>query len=67
MDYEIETIPYLGYETDWRRHLATVTLVMAWLNIMMLLSKTPMSGYYMQMFWVVSSKIIKVRQGFFSF
>lgn len=45
---------------DWQRQLATLTLIFTWLNIMMLLSKTPMSGYYMQMFWMVSSKIIQV-------
>lgn len=45
---------------DWQRHLATVTLVMAWLNIMMMLSKTPMAGYYIEMFWMVLSKVVEV-------
>lgn len=47
-------------DTEWRRHLATMAVVMSWLNMMIFLSSTPTWGYFVQMFLKVSLKVLKV-------
>lgn len=47
-------------EGDWPRHVATAALLLAWLEMMFLLSRFPNWGYYVLMFGKVASNIVKV-------
>ena len=58
LPYSTETIPA---EVDWPRHVATMALLLSWLEMMFLLSRFPNWGYYVLMFGKVSSNVIKVR------
>ncbi|XP_073962846.1 transient receptor potential cation channel subfamily A member 1-like isoform X2 [Choristoneura fumiferana] len=47
-------------EGDWPRHVATAALLLAWLEMMFLLSRFPNWGYYVLMFGKVASNIVKI-------
>ncbi|XP_063628997.1 transient receptor potential cation channel subfamily A member 1-like isoform X1 [Cydia splendana] len=47
-------------ESDWPRHVATVALLLSWLEMMFLLSRFPNWGYYVLMFGKVASNIVKI-------
>lgn len=53
-------IEYHPKSLDWLRHLATVTLLLSWLQMLLILSKFPQWGYYVQMFGKVSAIVVKV-------
>ncbi|XP_026727732.1 transient receptor potential channel pyrexia-like [Trichoplusia ni] len=46
--------------TDWPRHVATVALLLSWLEMMFLLSRFPKWGYYVLMFGKVSTNVMKI-------
>ncbi|XP_075985740.1 transient receptor potential cation channel subfamily A member 1-like [Anticarsia gemmatalis] len=45
---------------DFPRHMATMALLLSWLEMMFLLSRFPNWGYYVLMFGKVSSNVIKI-------
>ncbi|KAJ2941369.1 hypothetical protein O0L34_g3572 [Tuta absoluta] len=47
-------------QTEWPRHVATVALLLAWLELMFLLSRFPNWGYYVLMFGKVASNVVKI-------
>lgn len=51
--------------TDWPRHVATVALLLSWLEMMFLLSRFPKWGYYVLMFGKVSTNVMKVSTNTF--
>lgn len=58
-------LPYTVMKTaltggDWPRHIATVALLLSWMEMMFLLSRFPNWGYYVLMFGKVSANVIKV-------
>ncbi|KAJ0171308.1 hypothetical protein K1T71_012858 [Dendrolimus kikuchii] len=46
--------------SDWSRYLATAAVLLSWLQMLLIISKFPQWGYYVQMFGKVSSIVIKV-------
>lgn len=48
------------HEADWPRHVATVALLLSWLEMMFLLSRFPNWGYYVLMFGKVASNVVKI-------
>lgn len=48
-------------DVEWPRHVATVALLLAWIQMMFLLSRFPNWGYYVLMFGKVASNVVKVR------
>lgn len=46
--------------SEWPRHVATVALLLSWLEMMFLLSRFPNWGYYVLMFGKVATNVIKV-------
>ncbi|XP_063833659.1 transient receptor potential channel pyrexia-like isoform X1 [Ostrinia nubilalis] len=50
-----------GWEdAEWPRHVATGALLLAWIQMMFLLSRFPNWGYYVLMFGKVASNVIKI-------
>lgn len=47
-------------EAEWPRHVATLALLLSWLEMMFLLSRFPNWGYYVLMFGKVASNVVKV-------
>ncbi|KAI8432519.1 hypothetical protein MSG28_013516 [Choristoneura fumiferana] len=47
-------------EVDWPRHVATAALLLAWLQMLFLLSRFPNWGYYVLMFGEVAANIFKI-------
>lgn len=47
-------------EGDWSRHVATLALLLSWVELMFLLSRFPNWGYYVLMFGKVASNVVKV-------
>ncbi|KAL4716005.1 hypothetical protein ACJJTC_003794 [Scirpophaga incertulas] len=47
-------------DADWPRHVATIALLLAWIQMMFLLSRFPNWGYYVLMFGKVASNVIKI-------
>ncbi|XP_059055688.1 transient receptor potential channel pyrexia-like isoform X2 [Achroia grisella] len=47
-------------EAEWPRHVATLALLLSWLELMFLLSRFPNWGYYVLMFGKVASNVIKI-------
>lgn len=47
---------------EWPRHVATLALLLSWLEMMFLLSRFPNWGYYVLMFGKVASNVVKVRK-----
>lgn len=45
----------------WPRHVATVALLLSWIEMMFLLSRFPNWGYYVLMFGKVATNVVKVR------
>ncbi|XP_072948321.1 transient receptor potential cation channel subfamily A member 1-like [Epargyreus clarus] len=45
---------------EWPRHVATLSLLLSWLELMFLLSRFPNGGYYVLMFGKVASNVIKI-------
>lgn len=52
-------------EAEWPRHVATGALLLAWIQMMFLLSRFPNWGYYVLMFGKVASNVVKVRKNMF--
>ncbi|CAK1590891.1 unnamed protein product [Parnassius mnemosyne] len=50
--------PWLSAE--WLRHVATLALLLSWLELMFLLSRFPNGGYYVLMFGKVASNVIRI-------
>ncbi|CAH0403188.1 unnamed protein product [Chilo suppressalis] len=48
------------YDAEWPRHVATIALLLAWLEMMFLLSRFPNWGYYVLMFGKVASNVVKI-------
>lgn len=48
-------------DAEWPRHVATVALLLSWLEMMFLLSRFPNWGYYVLMFGKVATNVIKVK------
>ncbi|KAJ0171309.1 hypothetical protein K1T71_012859 [Dendrolimus kikuchii] len=46
--------------SDWSRYLATAVLLLSWLQMLLIVSKFPQWGFYVQMFGKVSTIVIKV-------
>ncbi|XP_060807292.1 transient receptor potential channel pyrexia isoform X2 [Amyelois transitella] len=47
-------------DSEWPRHVATLALLLSWLEMMFLLSRFPNWGYYVLMFGKVASNVIKI-------
>ncbi|KAJ8710567.1 hypothetical protein PYW08_009082 [Mythimna loreyi] len=47
-------------DDEWPRHVATVALLLSWLEMMFLLSRFPNWGYYVLMFGKVASNVVKI-------
>ncbi|XP_026750378.2 transient receptor potential channel pyrexia-like isoform X2 [Galleria mellonella] len=47
-------------EAEWPRHVATLALLLSWLEMMFLLSRFPNWGYYVLMFGKVASNVVKI-------
>ncbi|KAM3955948.1 LOW QUALITY PROTEIN: transient receptor potential cation channel subfamily A member 1 [Aphomia sociella] len=47
-------------EAEWPRHVATLALLLSWIEMMFLLSRFPNWGYYVLMFGKVASNVIKI-------
>ncbi|CAH0760164.1 unnamed protein product [Diatraea saccharalis] len=47
-------------DAEWPRHVATIALLLAWMEMMFLLSRFPNWGYYVLMFGKVASNVIKI-------
>ncbi|VVC91355.1 unnamed protein product [Leptidea sinapis] len=47
-------------EDEWPRHIATLALLLSWLELMFLLSRFPNWGYYVLMFGKVASNVVKI-------
>ncbi|CAB3254545.1 unnamed protein product [Arctia plantaginis] len=47
-------------DAEWPRHVATVALLLSWLEMMFLLSRFPNWGYYVLMFGKVATNVIKI-------
>lgn len=45
---------------DWPRHITALSILLAWTELMFLLSRFPNWGYYVQMFFKVTGNVIKV-------
>ncbi|CAG5022591.1 unnamed protein product, partial [Parnassius apollo] len=45
---------------EWLRHVATLALLLSWLQLMFLLSRFPNGGYYVLMFGKVASNVIRI-------
>ncbi|CAH2057024.1 unnamed protein product, partial [Iphiclides podalirius] len=45
---------------EWPRHVATLALLLSWLELMFLLSRFPNGGYYVLMFGKVASNVIRI-------
>ncbi|KPJ04231.1 Transient receptor potential channel pyrexia [Papilio xuthus] len=45
---------------EWLRHVATLALLLSWLELMFLLSRFPNGGYYVLMFGKVASNVIRI-------
>ncbi|XP_068624920.1 transient receptor potential channel pyrexia-like [Battus philenor] len=45
---------------EWTRHVATLALLLSWLELMFLLSRFPNGGYYVLMFGKVASNVIRI-------
>lgn len=45
---------------EWTRHIAAVAVLLAWTELMFLLSRFPEWGYYVLMFSKVATNVIKV-------
>ncbi|KAJ0171310.1 hypothetical protein K1T71_012860 [Dendrolimus kikuchii] len=52
----IESAP----EEEWPRHIATMALLLSWLELLFLLSRFPNFGFYVLMFMKVSANVIKI-------
>ncbi|CAK1543482.1 unnamed protein product [Leptosia nina] len=50
----------LSTEAEWSRHIATLALLLSWIELMFLLSRFPNWGYYVLMFGKVASNVIKI-------
>lgn len=50
---------------DWPRHVTALAVLLAWTELMFLLSRFPNWGYYVQMFFKVTSNVLKVLLTFF--
>ncbi|CAG5020767.1 unnamed protein product [Parnassius apollo] len=46
--------------SEWLRHVATLALLLSWLELMFLLSRFPNVGYYVLMFGKVASNVIRI-------
>ncbi|XP_049879814.1 transient receptor potential channel pyrexia-like isoform X2 [Pectinophora gossypiella] len=51
-------------DAEWPRHVATVALLLSWVELMFLLSRFPNWGYYVLMFGKVASNVIKILATF---
>ncbi|XP_053618072.1 transient receptor potential channel pyrexia-like isoform X2 [Plodia interpunctella] len=47
-------------DDEWPRHVATLALLLSWLEMMFLLSRFPNWGYYVLMFGKVASNVVKI-------
>ncbi|XP_026728471.1 transient receptor potential channel pyrexia-like [Trichoplusia ni] len=47
-------------EHEWPRHVATVAILLSWLEMTFLLSRFPNWGYYVLMFGKVASNVVKI-------
>ncbi|XP_014366738.2 transient receptor potential channel pyrexia [Papilio machaon] len=45
---------------EWLRHVATLALLLSWVELMFLLSRFPNGGYYVLMFGKVASNVIRI-------
>lgn len=45
---------------EWPRHVATIALLLSWIQMMFLLSRFPNWGYYVLMFGKVATNVVKV-------
>lgn len=48
--------------SEWPRHVATVALLLACMQMLNILSQIPRLGYYVVMFKIVAFNVIKVRK-----
>ncbi|KAG6453876.1 LOW QUALITY PROTEIN: transient receptor potential channel pyrexia [Manduca sexta] len=58
LPYAVVVVPL--NEADWPRHVATLALLLSWLEMMFLLSRFPNWGYYVLMFGKVASNVVKI-------
>ncbi|XP_075985526.1 transient receptor potential cation channel subfamily A member 1-like [Anticarsia gemmatalis] len=58
LPYTVVVVPVT--DAEWPRHVATVALLLSWLEMMFLLSRFPNWGYYVLMFGKVASNVIKI-------
>ncbi|XP_038218619.1 transient receptor potential channel pyrexia-like [Zerene cesonia] len=49
-----------AHGADWPRHIATLALLLSWIQMMFLLSRFPNWGYYVLMFGKVAGNVIKI-------
>ncbi|CAF4858679.1 unnamed protein product [Pieris macdunnoughi] len=50
----------MSADIEWPRHIATLALILSWIELMFLLSRFPNWGYYVLMFGKVASNVVKI-------
>ncbi|KAJ0171311.1 hypothetical protein K1T71_012861 [Dendrolimus kikuchii] len=58
--YAVEAAP----KEEWTRHVATMALLLSWLELLFLVSRFPGFGFYVLMFMKVSTNVIKILSTF---
>lgn len=56
----IPIIDHVGWAYEWPRHLSTAAILLAWTELMFLISRFPNWGYYVLMFSKVATNVFKV-------
>lgn len=51
----------MSTDIEWSRHVASLALILSWIELMFLLSRFPNWGYYVLMFGKVASNVVNVR------
>lgn len=50
-------------DAEWMRHVAAVTVLLAWGQVMFILGRLPTVGFFALMFFTVLKNVLKVREG----